>query len=304
MAGRLTWLKQAGSPVTGVVLFALCLLCAPPVAISAVSPAIAEAMLRGRWEEVLAATAGTVASDPQDACSILHYRLTALLQLGRAADAQSLAEKEIRGIPSGKKSGDRRSTDRLAKTDSVQDWVQFDRGQAMLAQTKRHAAGLAMLNTLAQAPAGELAAAALYVVATEESKAKNLDRAALAFNMTREAFPDAVGEGTLVDLFAGDDQEESSVEKPAADGHDDSASRVTNTRYAIQLGVFATKENADALLARVATRRYAGSVEKKNISGKTYFACLVGSFANLSDAQHVRDSLEQVYSASYTVITR
>ncbi len=279
----------------------------PLVAVAGDLDAIESAMLRGSWREVITLADALDSNNPLTRASVARYKIIALRQTGRETDALTLADKASKELSSTDKSGAKKKPTKLTpELEEARQWLQFEKARLLLTQSKKRQQGITILEELSHSTSSSVAPIALHTLAVERARVDNIDGAALAFNLSRDAYPEAVGEEQLIDLLAGDEStsEDSPPKKKSAPSTDETANRATNTRYSIQLGVFSAKGNADAMLVKVSSKILPGSIEKKIVSGKNYFAALVGSFTNLTDAQRVRDSLEVAHNATFTVITR
>lgn len=305
-----------GSRSLGVA--SLCLILLASFASAEIPREVSESVLRGHWADVVRRVDGITTSDPALRVALARQSALALTELGKSTEALALVDKTLKDFPKAAKGV---SKEKARLNDSLREWLQLDRAQILMSQPKKRSQGLTVIEQLSRSANSEVAPVALYLLASERARAEQIDGAALAFNLRREAYPEAVGEEQLIDLLAGDEGSEPEVAPQSSStaisttpstsknsakstSADESVSRATNTRYAIQLGVFATKANADAMLVKVSTKRLIGTIEKKLVSGKNYYAALVGSFLDLASAQAVRDSLESVHNASFTVITR
>ena len=284
----------------------LLILSIPAIAADDLS-AVESALLKESWREVITLAEATSSSDLATRATLGRYKAIALRETRRETDAQTQIDKLLKELTSAGKSGLKGKSAKLpADLEESRQRLQFEKARLLLTQTKKRQQGITILEELSHSSSSSVAPVALHCLAIERERADNIDGAALAFNLSRDAFPDAVGEEQLIDLLAGDESspDESAPAKKSTASTEETATRATNTRYSIQLGVFSAKANADAILVKVSSKKLPGTIEKKLVSGKNYFAALVGSFMSLADAQRVRDSLETAHNASFTVITR
>jgi tetratricopeptide (TPR) repeat protein len=82
-------------------------------------------------------------------------------------------------------------------------------------------------------------------------------------------------------------------------GHAEAAAGLT---FAIQVGVFGDKANADLQSARFRELKYPVVQKSRTLGGRHYTAVLVGRFQDREKAQKVRLELEQRFDESYRVV--
>jgi len=127
--------------------------------------------------------------------------------------------------------------------------------------------------------------------AFESSKEK--DKAILYLNLYKEKYPKGIDLESQI-LF-----EEIATEKDLGE-----AEKLTGTKYAVQIGVFASKENADRMMKRLKLRGYNPERSYKIIQNKKYYLIRVGSFYSLSEAQRLREKLEKEEGEVYRIVIK
>ncbi len=183
----------------------------------------------------------------------------------------------------------------VSYTDSVEPhWGQIDKARIMLAYNKR-IGSRQVLEDLSRDRSGPGVPLSLYLLAVEAVGQGYHEDAALYYNMLREAYGPAVGQGQLVDLLAGSatpDQAGQSPELPDEDF------------YAVRVGVFSQADNAKTMADRFRPYGHRVDVDDKVISGKSYKAVYVGQFATYREALAFKKRLEQEYDEVFQVIRR
>jgi tetratricopeptide (TPR) repeat protein len=140
----------------------------------------------------------------------------------------------------------------------------------------------------------ELSAAAMYLLASSAIELGRADDAIHYYNLLKESYPRAVGLEDLADRFE-------RFEKHSAD---QKAEKLTGTIYSLQTGVFAQKENADVLAARMKKYRAQVEIDGKTISGRKYYVVYVGRFQSADRAMEFKAKLEEAEKESYQVVAR
>jgi AraC-like DNA-binding protein len=180
-------------------------------------------------------------------------------------------------------------------TDSVEPhWGQIDKARVMLAHNKR-IGSRQVLEELSRSRSGPGVPLALYLLAVEAVGQGRHDDAALYYNMLREAYGPAVGQGRLVDLLAGSATPDQAGQSPALRSDD---------FYAVRVGLFSQEENARAMAARFRPHGYRVDVSEKVISGTSYRAVYVGEFATYREALAFKKRLEQEHDEVFQVVRR
>ena len=83
---------------------------------------------------------------------------------------------------------------------------------------------------------------------------------------------------------------------------DDRADLAAGLEYAVQVGVFGDKANAERQRQQFAKLKYPISLKGKTIAGQHYTAVWVGKFRSREDAQRVRRELEEKFDDTYRVV--
>jgi Flp pilus assembly protein TadD len=83
---------------------------------------------------------------------------------------------------------------------------------------------------------------------------------------------------------------------------DDRADQAAGLEYAVQVGVFGDKANAERQRSLFAKLKYPISLKGKTIAGQRYTAVWVGKFKSREDAQRVRRELEEKFDDTYRVV--
>jgi tetratricopeptide (TPR) repeat protein len=140
----------------------------------------------------------------------------------------------------------------------------------------------------------EVAVPALYLGSLMALEQNRIDDAIFDYNLLKEQYSKAIGMEDLEDRF--------SDIRATADNQ--SAEKITETIYSVQVGVFSIKANAETMVTRM--KSYGQSVEKKEkiISGKKYFVVYVGRFTSSEKAMALKARLETAEKESFQVVAR
>ncbi len=111
----------------------------------------------------------------------------------------------------------------------------------------------------------------------------NTERALLNYNILREKYQHAIGQEELLRELKRVSDRRSGEE--STEVHEGIA-------YAIQVGVFAYKENAKQMAEQVEGYGYKTRISKRSISGNTYHVVLAGRFSTLKEARLAKEKLE------------
>ena len=136
---------------------------------------------------------------------------------------------------------------------------------------------------------------ALYLLGMQAVSKARADDAILYYNMLREAYPSAVG---LDQLTAGLGN---IPDRPSVDSRSD---RVTNTYYAVKVGVFSEIENARRQADKFKSLQVKVDIESKRISGKDYRVVYVGHFETYDEAVAFKSKLEAAQHETFQVVAR
>jgi hypothetical protein len=111
----------------------------------------------------------------------------------------------------------------------------------------------------------------------------NTERALLNYNILREKYPNAVGqEDVLQELKQVSDRRSGEESTEIFEG----------VVYAVQVGVFAEKDNAKRMADRVKGYGYKARITRRSISGNAYYIVLAGRFSTQKEAQVAKEKLE------------
>lgn len=77
-----------------------------------------------------------------------------------------------------------------------------------------------------------------------------------------------------------------------------------STTFSLQVGSYATKEQAENEVKNFHGKRLRASVEEKNVQGSTKYAVFIGEYANRSDAEKARVIVEKQCGCKPFVVTR
>ena len=72
--------------------------------------------------------------------------------------------------------------------------------------------------------------------------------------------------------------------------------------YAVQVGVFGERANAEAQAAKFRALKYSVTLKPKKIGAQSYTAVWVGRYASRDKAQSVRVALERKFDETYRVV--
>ncbi len=111
----------------------------------------------------------------------------------------------------------------------------------------------------------------------------NTERALLNYNILREKYPHAVGQDDILREL-----------KQVADRRsgEESTEIFEGIIYAVQVGVFAEKDNAKRMSQRVEGYGYKSRITRRSISGNAYYIVLAGRFSTQKEAQVAKEKLE------------
>jgi len=151
----------------------------------------------------------------------------------------------------------------------------FDRGHFITATT--------LCRKINNSTDNNLTAASLIMLSRIALRQNQADRALLNFNILREQYTDAIGEGDLLVALKRISEAKSGEE---------STEVFEGITYSVQVGVFAEKDNAKNMEKRVEAYGYDARIKKRVISGNTYRVVLAGKFKTQQDAQVAKQKLE------------
>lgn len=191
-----------------------------------------------------------------------------------------------------------RQADRLLlqySTDNFNQWGAVDKARIMMAFEKKIAAR-DILTKLSREKSGPGVPAALYLLTVDAVERKRPDDAVFYYNLLREAYQSAIGLDGLLDRMAGLGSQASQREK--------TADQRTGTFYSVQVGVFASAENAKQLVKQFDGYNQKVDITTKKISDRTYYVVMVGHFESYESAQSFERTLEAEHNDVYQVVTR
>jgi len=172
-------------------------------------------------------------------------------------------------------------------------WAQLEMGEVYFSQgnyNKSLKEYNKVVDKYAETEAFPLALSGIYR-AFENSGEK--DKAILYLNLYKEKYPEGIDLAGQV-LF-----EEIAIEKDPG-----KAEKLTGTKYAVQIGVFANKENADRKMKKLRTRGYDVEQSYRIIKDKRYYVIRVGSLDSIPEAQRLREELEREEGEVYRIVIK
>jgi cell division septation protein DedD len=179
-------------------------------------------------------------------------------------------------------------------TGGPSQWVTID--CARLVGAEDRSAELARrLKKIMQDHTSPAAAVALEQLIQRALASRQPDNAVAYFGSLKEQFPNAVGLGAIADQM---------TDLPEDSSTDAQAEKITGTYYAVKVGVFSSKENADKQVARCRQGTQPFSIDSKEIGGKTYYIVYVGRFREYAEAQALKAKLEGQFGETYQVSAR
>lgn len=152
-----------------------------------------------------------------------------------------------------------------------------------------------ILKKLAREKSGVGVPLALYLLNFDAAKRNSADDAVFYYNLFREAFPSAVGLDAILDRISG--LGSNSQREKTADAR-------TGTFYSVQVGVFASEENAKKLAKEFERYGQKVDIRFKTISDRTYHVVYVGRFNSYEDAAAFEKTLESDHNDVYQVVAR
>lgn len=178
--------------------------------------------------------------------------------------------------------------------DEYSQWSLIDRARLMGAGDKT--AGLTkMLKKLSLDKSGLGASIALQLLVKNSLANQQFGDAVQYFAALKEQYPHAVGQAALADQMA---------DIPEEDIKDAQAEKLTGTYYAVKVGVFSEKGNADKQVERCRQPGQPFTIDSKVIGGKNYFIVYVGRYRSFAEAEELKTRLESQFSESYQVTAR
>lgn len=151
------------------------------------------------------------------------------------------------------------------------------------------------LTKLSQERSGPGVATAMYMLVRNAVAAKQFDDAVLYFGLLKEESPHAVGLASLADQLG---------DIPEDELKDSRAEQATGTYYAVKVGVFSQRANADQQADKCRVPGQPSVVDAKQISGKTYYIVYVGRYRAFAEAEQLKSKLEDRLNDSFQVVAR
>ncbi|MFZ1683571.1 MAG: SPOR domain-containing protein [Candidatus Zixiibacteriota bacterium] len=180
-----------------------------------------------------------------------------------------------------------------ARTESYQ-WGVIDRGR-LGDSTSSSQSAAKLLKKLSQEQSGAAIPVALAMLAERAAKAGQTDDAVRYFTLLKEAYPHAVGLSSVAEMVG---------DLPDQPTKDTQAEKITGTYYAIRVGIFAQKENADRQAERCRRDKLPFTIDTKDVSGKLYYVVYVGRFRSFAEAEQTKEQLESEFGETYQVTAR
>jgi tetratricopeptide (TPR) repeat protein len=118
------------------------------------------------------------------------------------------------------------------------------------------------------------------------------DKAVLYMNLYKERFPGGIETESQIQT--------EEIIPPKDPG---TAEKLTDTKYSVQIGVFANQENADKVMQKLKSRGYNPEQSYKTIKNKRYYVIQVGFFDSLSEAQKLKEKLEREEGEVYRIVS-
>jgi hypothetical protein len=191
-----------------------------------------------------------------------------------------------------------RQADRLLVQYSSEDfsqWGSVDKARIMMSFDKKIAAR-DILTKLSREKSGAGVPAALFVLTVDAAERNRTDDAVFYFNLLQEAYPSAVGLDALLDRMAGLGSQNNQREN--------SADKRSRTFYSVQVGVFASAENAKQLADQFDGYNQKVDITTKKISDRTYYVVFIGRFDSYESAQEFEKTIEAEHNDVYQVVAR
>jgi cell division protein FtsN len=153
-----------------------------------------------------------------------------------------------------------------------------------------------ILTKLSREKSGAGVPAALFVLTVDAAERNRTDDAVFYFNLLQEAYPSAVGLDALLDRMAGLGSQNNQREN--------SADKRSRTFYSVQVGVFASAENAKQLADQFDGYNQKVDITTKKISDRTYYVVFIGRFDSYESAQEFEKTIEAEHNDVYQVVAR
>ncbi len=150
-------------------------------------------------------------------------------------------------------------------------------------RTEKYKAAEGYCRTIIDSGDDDIIPAGLIYLAKVSIARGNTERALLNYNILREKYPHAVGQDDVL-------QELKQVSDRRSG--EESTEIFEGIIYAVQVGVFAEKDNAKRMSERVEGYGYKSRITRRSISGNAYYIVLAGRFSTQKEAQAAKEKLE------------
>jgi tetratricopeptide (TPR) repeat protein len=141
---------------------------------------------------------------------------------------------------------------------------------------------------------GDCSALALYCGALLAADNNKRERALEGYNLLDIRFPNFIGSKELADQIL-------STGESAAGGRLESLADVT---YAVEMGMFREKQEADKLVARLKAGKWTVSLDRRLVADRNYWIVKVGIFRSQQSAFNAKEKLESLIPGNYRVVIR
>jgi tetratricopeptide (TPR) repeat protein len=172
----------------------------------------------------------------------------------------------------------------------------FRLGQYHFANGTYQRARQYFLNLLEQYPASNLAPQAAYGAAKSLLVIGNSPQIRDELSRCVEKYP-----GTWMANFAAEDLARL---KMPANHHTSDPKKQPAAPYAVQIGAYASRENAASQQRSFAKAGYSASIKEKSEGRRTYYQVLVGEFTDRNQARAFADEIQRKYKLRCNVVKR
>jgi len=179
-------------------------------------------------------------------------------------------------------------------SNDMEQWGLLDKARILRAHGKKIGANK-LLRQLKREATGAGVPQALYLLALDAIEERKTEDAVFYYNLLRDGYPGAIGLDRLVNMLS---------DLAQGYGQDNTAEELTGTYYAVKVGVFANKDNAERCAGDFKKHSPNVKIGSKTISGKDYHVVYVGKFRSYQDAYQLKTTLETTYGEVYQVVAR
>ncbi len=141
---------------------------------------------------------------------------------------------------------------------------------------------------------GGISALAIYNRAYLAAKAGDEDEALFGYNMLDQRLGEFIGSTELGELILA-----RRSENPSGD-----AERLVDITYAVEMGVFGDKSEADRLAGKLRAANWTVDLADTTVGDRKYWVVRVGVFRSQQSAKETKSRLESLYPGSYRVVIR